>query len=350
MTINQILLELLRSAVLDKEPNLPKDIVVNWNELMDVSSRHGVLAWVWDGICKLPIDQQPPRQQRINWALSAQEIWDRYHKQKAVLSEMVDVCNKNDMRLLLLKGIGLSELYPKPESRPSGDIDIYLFKDYDKGNDIFCHKDSKFCNKHTEFDYLGVHIENHQTPLDVDTKQRRLVEAYVENELSLSTVTTQGYYVMQPMTNLVYLVMHTIRHCEPNTYIHLKNIVDIGLFIIKNSKDIDACNCYSIFKRLNLATQFELLVVMVECVLGVSLIGYQYGLVSLKQKKFIKKSMVISLMENPVPNGFPFIMGSPQKWIQYFTLVCMYRKFSDKEVHYYTKIFRHLGVVLFNQF
>ncbi len=93
---------------------MPVDVEVDWDGLMDVSKSQGFIAWVWDGICRLPVEQQPPRQYRINWGMSAQEIWDRYEKQKKVLAEMVEICNHNNMRLLLMKGIGLSELYPKP--------------------------------------------------------------------------------------------------------------------------------------------------------------------------------------------------------------------------------------------
>ena len=114
MRQTEVLLELLRAAVLDQQPSIPKEVVIDWDALMDNASSHNVLAWVWDSVCKLPVEQQPPRQQRINWGLSAQEIWDAYFYQKKVLNEMLVACQKNNIRLLLLKGIGVSAIYPKP--------------------------------------------------------------------------------------------------------------------------------------------------------------------------------------------------------------------------------------------
>ena len=101
-----VMLEFVRAAVLEREPSVPQDIEIDWDVLMDMSAEQGLLAWVWDGICKLPTELQPPRQQRINWGLSVQGIWGSYDNQKSVLKELVVVCKQNNMRLLLLKGVG----------------------------------------------------------------------------------------------------------------------------------------------------------------------------------------------------------------------------------------------------
>ena len=73
------MLALLRYGVLDVKPSAYQpSSQVDWDRMMDVASAQGLLAWVWDGICKLPKEFHPPRQQAINWGLSAQETWDRY--------------------------------------------------------------------------------------------------------------------------------------------------------------------------------------------------------------------------------------------------------------------------------
>ena len=169
----EIMLEFLRSAVLDKKPDITDTSDINWDVLMDMSAEQGVLAWVWDGICKLPKELKPPRLQSINWGLSAQEVWDTYVKQMRVLEGMVSSCKENGIRLLLLKGIGLSRLYPKPESRPSSDIDIFLFEDYEKGNRLFTGHDIKRIDKHASFQIDGVLIENHYYFFEPNTRQKR---------------------------------------------------------------------------------------------------------------------------------------------------------------------------------
>ena len=91
LALTEMMLEFVRAAVLEREPKIPFNVAIDWDKLMDVSTEQGLIAWVWDGICRLPQEQQPPRQQRINWGLSAQEIWQRYVQQKEVLAEIVEV-------------------------------------------------------------------------------------------------------------------------------------------------------------------------------------------------------------------------------------------------------------------
>ena len=157
--IETYMIGLLRYGVLDERPEqlLPSS-EVDWDKMMDIAATQGILAWVWDGICKLPKENQPSRLYSINWGLSAQEIWDRYYVQRQVLRQILDVCSKNSIRILLFKGIALSELFPKPESRPAGDIDIYLFDDYKRGDELFARTNVTRTNKRTGFDYQGVHI------------------------------------------------------------------------------------------------------------------------------------------------------------------------------------------------
>ena len=137
LTLFEVMLEFVRAAVLNRIPAVPQYLVIDWDKLMDISVEQGVLAWVWDGVCMLPNDQQPPRMYRINFGMSAQKVWDMYEKQWIVLKEIITRCEQSKIRLLLLKGIGLSVMYPKPQSRSCGDIDIYPFEDFDKFNLLF---------------------------------------------------------------------------------------------------------------------------------------------------------------------------------------------------------------------
>lgn len=346
MTCVEIMLELVRSAVFERAPQIPNNEVINWDELMNYASKEGLIGWTWDGICRLPFPQQPPRLQKINWSLSTQEIVDRYYLQKNVLARLVDTCGQNNMRLMLLKGISLSLLYPKPELRPSGDIDIYLFEDYEKGNALFCQSDSEFRHKHTSFNYLGVHIENHQTPIDIDTNQRCMIEKYIESKLGESILSPLGYYVMDPMTNLVYLVMHSVRHFEPNAAVPIKNIIDIGMFLLKKQRVLEAEKCFSIFTNLGLLKQFEMLVIVAEHILGIDLTKYKKGLINKYQIKLVQLQLKEGGLGNPIPKCLPFTPSNFKKWIQYFSIVRVYKVFADPEVLYYSKVLRHLNGVL----
>lgn len=266
-----VMLELLRSAVLDRDPVLDPNVNVDWDDLMERASKQGILAWVYDGICRLPKEQQPPRQQRINWALSAQEIWDRYYKQKDVLADMVRVCDENDMRMLLLKGIGLAELYPKPESRPSGDIDVCFFDDFEKGNELFAEGEHEFNNKHEGFDYKGVHVENHLKILDTDTPERIAIYNYIEPYIKHSEITHDGYYRLPVIAEILYLLTHLYRHYTPTTPVPLRSFIDVVLYLNCHKEEISINELQKGLRTCKLDHLFDIIVLLSSRLLDINL-------------------------------------------------------------------------------
>ena len=278
------MLELLRYGVLDKEPMaLLSPSQVDWDKMMDMASAQGLLAWVWDGICKLPKEYRPPRQQSINWGLSAQEIWDRYNKQKRVLMQMIDVCNQNNIRLLLFKGIAVSELFPRPESRPSSDIDIYLFDDYKRGDQIFAKENVTRTNKRTGFDYQGVHIENHRIFLNTYTEIQIEAIKYLEESLTEVICSKDGYYVLEPISCIVYQVMHFIAHIDDITSPpSLRFIVDFGMILRHYRIDSEMDKLKKVLERLCVLEIYSLMVLMVEEVLGSEYNNYHFSQVQTK--------------------------------------------------------------------
>lgn len=271
-----IMLEFVRAAVLEREPLVPKDTEIDWDKLMDFASFHGLLAWVWDGVCKLPSEQQPPRQQRINWGLSAQETWDNYTYQKSVLLDLVEKCQQNNVRVLLLKGIGLSEMYPKPQSRHSSDIDIFLFGDLEKGNRILANETLDFRGKHFTFVYKGVSIENHENFFYHGTQLQIDVDNYLFSAVSECRMDKDGYYVLPKMAGLVHLLMHSMVHLNnPKEHITIKNIVDFAYFLYFNRGELNPKVCGYVMGELKIERIFDLFLQISEWVLSIDFSEYR---------------------------------------------------------------------------
>ena len=53
-------------------------------------------------------------------------IYQRAMRQNRFLSDLVSVLRRNGVETVLLKGYGLSLLYPVPEMREYGDVDLYI--------------------------------------------------------------------------------------------------------------------------------------------------------------------------------------------------------------------------------
>lgn len=276
-TLVEIMLEFVRSAVLEREPAIPNDVIIDWDGMMDMALEHGLLGWVYDGITMLSEKSQPPRQQRINWGLSAQEQKAQYGRQKELLDEMIEVCDNNDMRLLLLKGMGLSEYYPKPSSRLSSDIDIYLFGDYEKGNRLLLDGDVNLAEKHYVYNKGGIQVENHIWLIDMGTPLQRKVEDYLESTLNSCVRTKYGYYVLPSKSHVLYLLMHLLAHLNnpQNDPIKIRSIIDFGMVLKTINADI-IDEIKSIIVKFNLSRSYMLFVKLAEWALSYDLSKYKF--------------------------------------------------------------------------
>lgn len=296
-----VMLGYIQLAVLDQDTIMLDKCIIDWDKLFTLSAEQGVLAWVWDGICKHPRKKELNRQQVIEWSLSAQEIWDKYAHFKQVLVKIIGICNQNNIRLLLFKGFAQSELYPKPESRPFGDIDFYLFDDYERGNSLFAHQNVTRTNKRTGFDYDGVHIENHRFFLNKFTKLHEKAIEYLESTLSEVTLTKDGYYVMTPTATIVYHVLHFMTHVEDYTTLaSLRFVIDFGITLNHYQPQIEPNQLKSVLEELKIIDLFCLLTVMSEMVLGLTFSNYHFKPINVKDVQSVFK-LILSRKQYFIP-------------------------------------------------
>ena len=135
----EILCALCRSAMwqqpcdLDLSPGISDE---QWQRIYMNSVRHGVLALALDGVMRLPKELQPEFNTRIKWGYNAEVIAKRYNAQKATAEKLAAIFAEKGIRTMVMKGIGLSLYYPLPRQRPFGDIDIYLFGEQKRGDEI----------------------------------------------------------------------------------------------------------------------------------------------------------------------------------------------------------------------
>ncbi|MCQ2294017.1 MAG: nucleotidyltransferase family protein [Bacteroidales bacterium] len=270
----EVMLELLRSAVLDRAPVIDPDVKVDWDALFDNSLSHEVMAWLWDGICCLPANVMPPRQVRIGWSLSAQEVWAEYEKQTQVLRSLLDLASKNNTRILLLKGHSLAALYPKPCSRTCGDIDIFPLDNYQLINDLLVQHVVDEKGKHATIMFNGVMVENHNNFLEPNTAQKRRIINYLHSTLDQVTLSSEGYYLLPPTANLVFLLFHTMKHFQESKVMPLRNVIDFAMCLHSNETVVDRIEIRKLLERFNLQKPFAMLCYMSEAILGIPFLDF----------------------------------------------------------------------------
>ena len=96
-----------------------------------MAKMQSLLGVLYDGIIKLPEHQMPPEDLFDRWSALKDEISRIHSAHEAHVSELEEIMARLGLSGCILKGTGLSHLYPKPERRICGDIDLWVKGDRD---------------------------------------------------------------------------------------------------------------------------------------------------------------------------------------------------------------------------
>lgn len=239
-----ILFELLKLALCDKQPNL--DIFEgltanNWSEVITLSVEQGVQAIVFDGAMKLPCDIQPPRNLKLKWIVNVDVIEKRFEKYINSCAELVKIYAQSDIKVMVLKGIGLAYLYPVPHHREGGDIDIWLFGKYKQGNEVIEKHGIELRyedKKHMVFYFNGIPIESHRTFLNsdmykVDMKLEIALKKIIKSQQCDMIPLPLGEFAFAPAPtfNAIFLARHMVTHFYGG--IVVRHLCDWSVFLKK---------------------------------------------------------------------------------------------------------------------
>lgn len=257
----QLLFHILRSALFGETISTEnfKDLSdKDWQKLYSLSVKQGVLAIVYDVISKLPKELMPPRNLMIQWALSTENIENRYKKQKAVIEKLAALFAENEISTMLLKGLGLAQYYPIPEHRECGDIDIYLFGKQKKADEVVARelgiRVSTDVHHHTVFVCDGVMVENHFDFINIVAHKSN---KNLERKLKAMSVDDCRAFAINnvclPPVNLdaIYLMRHAALHFAA-TEINLRHLTDCLFFLKNNHIQIDFVELNKTFEELNM--------------------------------------------------------------------------------------------------
>jgi hypothetical protein len=124
------LLELLKES-LQMEPERileqerEPDADVDWNTLLQLSGRHGISSLLYDG---LVTKHRLPAQYRAAYEKKCCQTVLQSYRLLFLSRAVIEKLREKDIPALVLKGAGVAGLYPVPELRKSGDVDILLLK------------------------------------------------------------------------------------------------------------------------------------------------------------------------------------------------------------------------------
>lgn len=250
--LQEAFLSLVRLGI-DVNASFPSK-AVEWTAMKALAERQGLSAIILDGIERLPEDQQPPQLMLLTWIGQVMLEEERYAKQWDASCEMARLFASNGIRTYVLKGMVVSECYPKPRHRVSSDVDCFLMPDtgdadvWEKGNRLMetaGYKVGRGFYKNSSFHLSGLIVENHRylTPFRGNKRLKNL-ERWLQAQLrngsrGLSGSRIEGTELWRPpvMVSALFLIEHAYSHFlhEGLTWRH---VLDWMMFVRKHEKEI----------------------------------------------------------------------------------------------------------------
>lgn len=272
-----ILFQLLRAALGNEAAVGELSSDIDWQEVIDLSFDQGVAAIAVDGLGfahdndgslrqaqgklsspqvndtlrydndnyegkELALDSPELEDLKYEWFGEVFSCEEDYQKYKSAIINLAKFYESIGVRMMLLKGYGLSLNYPIPEHRPTGDIDIYL-SDWKRGDEEIEKKlgikVDRSHEHHTVFQFECFTVENHYDIVNTKEKKSSVaLDATLKRLAEGAQRMDEGFYLPSADFNAIFVIRHLGQHIAGER-VTLRQLLDWGLFIEKHSDAID---------------------------------------------------------------------------------------------------------------
>lgn len=234
----------------------------DWREVIDIACQQGVGAIACDGLeiacendSQLSGLETPENEAlKYEWFGTLLAIESQYRAQVDAASRLSSIWFANGLKTVVMKGLALSQCYPKPEHKPCGDLDCvlqwndseeYSISAFECGNLLVEGQKiqvSRDYYKNSAFVFNGLSVENHRfcTQVRGHRKEKDLEKKLQELIADSSEVCIPGSHLYAPnvLFHALFLVEHAKNHFLREG-ITLRHICDWLMFKHKYNSQLD---------------------------------------------------------------------------------------------------------------
>jgi len=249
---SSFLLQLVRLGIHPDAELAPTPPDVDWEAVSELASEQKVKAIAWDGYARLyeagmvTVDMDE-KMVKGPWLAAVYETFVRkYPVYRATIGHLASVFAQHGIRMMVLKGYGLSLNYPVPEHRPCGDVDFWTFGEAERADRLLEELGISLNGSpehHTTFHFEDQYFEHHHNFVSADAHPSSKVV-----EVRLKELATQGFetvdidgqqiFLPSPDFNALFLLRHAASHLA-GSKINIRQILDWGMFVQKYHDRID---------------------------------------------------------------------------------------------------------------
>lgn len=236
-----------------------------WSEVVEFFARQSLDGLLPDAVALLPADKQPLMAVKMPMIARQLQVERMNHTMNGELLAFTEELNRRDIPYVVFKGQGVATLYPKPQHRVCGDIDLYVpmsrFKEVGRGFTAFGATRTAETRHHVNFCANGVEWELHHNIYYFQKDSRNhLFMRYVDEAMRktpvYATIGEGRVRVMPPTMNVLLLLSHIVDHfyCEG---VGLRQLCDYALLLHRYRNDIDQEQLAEYLKALSLSRSYR---------------------------------------------------------------------------------------------
>lgn len=220
----------------------------DWDSIQALANQQGLAAVVIDGIEQLPESLRPPKEKLLGWIGEVLQGYEyRYVLYQKTIAGLAGWYNTHGYKMMVLKGYACGLNWFKPEHRPCGDIDIWLFGNQKEADETLSKetgiKVDNSHHHHTVFYWRDFMVENHYDFVNVHHDKSNASIEKVFKELGqddTNSIDVLGEKVYIPSANLhaLFLLRHSMIEFVASG-ITIRQLIDWAFFVKNHGKDID---------------------------------------------------------------------------------------------------------------
>jgi len=240
-----MLFELIQIAIGNRERLSRALSNEEWEGLYDEAVRQAVVGVAFEGVQKLPKEQWPSQALVFRWLGISEQIKQRNQLLNKRSREITALFAEAGFKSCILKGQGNALMYPNPDSRVPGDIDIWVDGTREEINRLVRERcpDVFEQGHHIEFPvFKDVEVEVHYTPgtllsLKCNRRFQRWCNDQREDVISLQADDENSFFVPSIEFNVAYQMAHIMIHFFIEG-IGLRHFVDYYYTLMKYHTDV----------------------------------------------------------------------------------------------------------------
>ncbi len=164
--MNKLLGELINLSLVGKPLEIYGVTEHDWQRCFDLALLQNVLAMTFPAMSALPQKQRPEFTLWSKWMAYAQRVTEQSAYKRQVVEKIGEWLADEGLTTTIVKGFSLAALYPNPNLREFGDVDIFSGTDYEAVNACFRKHGievGKPDGHHVRLTVDGVAVEHHHS-------------------------------------------------------------------------------------------------------------------------------------------------------------------------------------------